>query len=82
MMWLEIGIRTVIWLWGGVAGNNNQDIAAQLEAESTKTANTTSPRATYKAELVTGTNRSDYLMRKLTIEAEDCHKLEPPILIV
>ena len=27
----------------GVAGNNYQEIAAGLEAESTKTANTTSP---------------------------------------
>ena len=49
-----------IWLWGGgVADKNNQEIAAGPEAESTKTANTTSPHATYKAELVTGTNRSD-----------------------
>jgi hypothetical protein len=33
---------------GGVAGNNNQEIAAGLEAESTKTANTTSSQATHK----------------------------------
>ena len=68
---------------GGVAGNNNQEIAAQLEAESTKTANTTSPQATYKAELVTGTNISDYLMQKLTIEEEDTVKraLSPGALL-
>ena len=53
---------------GGVAGNNNQKIAAELEAESTKTANTTSSQATHKKELVTGTNRSAYLMQKLTVE--------------
>jgi len=47
-----------------VAGNNNQKRAAEQEA----------PQATYKAELVTGTNRSDYLMRKLTIEEEDTVK--------
>ena len=45
----------------GVAGNNNQKRAAEQEA----------PQATYKAELVTGKKRSDYLMRKLTIEEED-----------
>ncbi len=46
-------------------------MAAQLEAESTETANTTSSQAPYKAELVTGTNRSEYLMQKLTVEEED-----------
>ena len=55
----------------GGAGNNNQEIEAELEAESTKTENTTYSQATNKEELVTGTNRSDYLMRKLTIEEED-----------
>ena len=48
-----------IWLWAvgeGVAGNNNQEMTAQLEAGSIKTTNTTSPQAPYKAELVTGTN--------------------------
>ncbi len=61
----------MIWLWrGGVAGNNNQKIAAEQEAESTVTANTTSPQATHEEDLVTGKNRSDYLMRKLTIEEE------------
>ena len=56
---------------GCVASNNNQDIAAELEAESTKTAKTTYYQATHKEELVIGTNRSDYLMGKLTIEEED-----------
>jgi len=38
-----------IWFWGGgVAGNNNHKIAAEQEAESTVTANTTSPQAPYK----------------------------------
>ena len=55
----------------GVAGYNNQEMAAQLEAESTETANTTSSQAPHKEELVTGTNRSEYLMRKLTFEEED-----------
>ena len=58
----------------GVAGYNNQEIAVQLEAESTETASTTSSQATQKTELVTGTNRSDYLMWKLTIEEEDTVK--------
>ena len=59
----------LIWLWGeGVAGNSNQKIAAEQEAQSTETSNTTSSQATHKEELVIGTNRSDYLMRKLTIE--------------
>ena len=58
-----------IWLWGGgVAGNNNQKIAEKQEAESTVPENTTSPQATHEEELVTGTNRYSYLMRKLTIE--------------
>ena len=56
---------------GGVTGNNNQEIAAELDAESNKTANTTYSQATHKEELVTGTNRSNYLKRKLTIEEED-----------
>ena len=64
-----------IWLWGGgVAGNNNQKIAAEQEAKSTETENTASSQAPYKAELVTGTNRSAYLMRKLTVEEEDTVK--------
>ncbi len=54
----------------GVAGYNNQEMAAQLEAESTETANTTSSQAPHKEELVTGTNRSDYLMQRLTVEEE------------
>ncbi len=58
----------------GVAGYNNQEMAAQLEAESTETANTTSSQAPHKEELVIGTNRSAYLMRKLTIEEEDTVK--------
>ncbi len=58
----------------GVAGYNNQEMAAQLEAESTETANTTSSQATNKTELVTGTNRSAYLMQKLTVEEEDTVK--------
>ena len=33
---------------GGVAGINNQEIASGLEAESTKTANTTYSQATHK----------------------------------
>ena len=52
----------------GVADNYNQEMAAQLEAESTETSNTTSSQATHKTELVTGTNRSAYLMQKLTVE--------------
>ncbi len=55
----------------GVADNNNQKIAAEQEAKSIETANTTSYQAPYKAELVTGTNRSEYLMQKLTVEEED-----------
>ena len=51
-------------------------IAAELEAESTKTANTTSSQATHIEELVTGTNRSDYLMRKLTIEEDETVRRE------
>ncbi len=58
----------------GVADNNNQKIAAKQEAKLTETANTTSSQALYKAELVTGTNRSEYLMRKLTVEEEDTVK--------
>ena len=67
----------------GVAGDNNQEIAEELEAESTKTANTTYSQATHKEELVTGTNRSDYLMRKLTIEEEETVKraLSPGALL-
>ena len=57
-----------------VAGNNDQEIAAGLEAESTKTANTASSQATHTEELVTGTNRSDYLMQKLTIEEDETVK--------
>ncbi len=52
----------------GVAGNNNQKIAEEQEAKSTETAKTTSYQKPYKAELVTGTNRSEYLMRKITEE--------------
>ena len=55
----------------GVAGKNNQKIAAEQEAKLIETANTTSNQASYKAELVTGTNRSEYLMQKLTVEEED-----------
>ncbi len=55
----------------GVTGYNNQKIAAEQEAELIETANTTSNQAPYKAELVTGTNRSEYLMRKLTFEEKD-----------
>jgi hypothetical protein len=67
----------------GVADNKNQKIAAELEAESTETANTTSSQATHNTELVTGTNRSEYLMRKLTIEEEDTveRKLSPGALL-
>jgi Ulp1 family protease len=36
-----------------------------------ETTNTTSNQAPYKAELVTGTNRSEYLMQKLTVEEEN-----------
>ena len=46
-----------------VAGDNNQKIAAELEAKSTQITNTTSSQATHKPELVTGTNRSAYLMQ-------------------
>ena len=48
-----------IWLcvWGGVAGNNNREIA-ELEAESTKTEKLLTTTATHKEELVIGTNRS------------------------
>ena len=59
---------------GSVSGINDQEISAGLEAESTKTANTTSSQATHTEELVTGTNRSDYLMQKLTIEEDETVK--------
>ena len=49
----------------GVAGFNNQEVAAQLEAESTETANTNSSQAPHKEELVIGTNRSVYPMQKI-----------------
>ncbi len=52
----------------GVADNNNQKIAAEQEAKSVETANTTSYQAPYKAELVIGTNRSEYLMQKILVE--------------
>ena len=57
-----------------IAGYNDQEMAAQLEAGSTKTTNTTSSQAPHKEELVIGTNISAYLMRKLTIEEEDTVK--------
>ena len=64
-----------IWLWEeGFADNKKQKIAAEQEAQSTETSNTTSSQATHKEELVIGTNRSDYLMRNLTIEEEDTVK--------
>ena len=58
-------------------------MATGLEAESTKTATTTSSQATHKEELVTGTNRSDYLMRKLNIEEDETVKraLSPGALL-
>ncbi len=56
---------------GDVAGNNDQEIAAEQEAKSIETTNTTSNQAPYKAVLVTGTNRSEYLMQKLTVEEEN-----------
>ena len=70
-------------VWEGVAGNNNQKIAAELEAESTGTPKTTSSQATHKTELVTRNNRSAYLMRKLTVEEEDTVKkaLSPGALL-
>ena len=73
----------MIWLWGGVAGNNNQNISSEQEAESNVTENTTSSQATHKEELVTGTNRSAYLMRKLTVEEKDTVKraLSPGALL-
>jgi hypothetical protein len=45
--------------------------AAEQEAKSIETTNTTSNQAPYKAVLVTGTNRSKYLMQKLTVEEEN-----------
>jgi hypothetical protein len=49
---------------GVVAGNKKQNLAAEPEAESTVTENTTSSQATHTEDLVTGTNRSAYLMQK------------------
>ena len=55
----------------GVSGKNNQSIAEEQKAKSTETAKTTSYQEPYKAKLVTGANRSEYLMRKITVEEED-----------
>ncbi len=30
---MEIGIQTMIWLWGGVAENNDQEISANIRKE-------------------------------------------------